>query len=112
MLLSPILGRGNWRKLWEGDACKTSQTTMLQIRASTSCRLPSNVLSTMKHWPPTFQGISKANYTFKINLADLAIKDSNILHVTVPLLRSSYQMLIWTLLLLSLTDSTSDSLII
>lgn len=66
----------------------------------------------MKHQLPTFQGISKANYTFKMNLADLAIKeDIKILHVIVPLLKSSYQMLIGTHLL-SLTESTSDHLII
>lgn len=76
---------------------------MLQIRASTSSRLPSNALSTMKHWPPTFQGISKANYTFRMNIAGLAIKEGiKILHVIVPLL-SSYQMMIWTHLL-SLID--------
>lgn len=82
----------------------------LQISASTSCRLPSNALPIMKHQPPTFQGISKVNYTFKMNLTDLAIKkDIKILHVIIPLLKGSYQMLIWTHLLY-LTESTSDHL--
>lgn len=97
-----------------GRRCLQNVTNraMLKIRASTSFRLPSNALSTTKHWPPIFQGVPKANYTFKINLADLAKKEGiKILCVIVPLLKSSYQMLIWTHMF-SLTDRTSDPLFI
>lgn len=64
----------------------------------------------MKHWPPIMQGISKANYTFKIDLAYLVIKGATrIPRVIVPLLKSTYFLLIWPHLL-SLTERTSDHL--
>lgn len=89
---------------------KVTNRAMLAVRASTSHRLPSNALSTVKHWPPFMQGISKANYACAMNLADLAIKGAmRIPRFTVPLLKSSYLPLIWPHLL-SLTDRTSDHL--
>jgi len=110
-LFSPHFRKGKLEEPMERSCLqKVTKRPIPAVRAPTCRRLPSKVLSTQKHWPPIMQQIFKANYACKMNLADLAVKRAmRIPRVTLPLLKSSYLVLIWPHLL-SLTDRTSDHL--